>query len=87
MFVSERGGPVTTGWFRKMMARLGEKADMPFPIHPHQLRHCCGYKFANEGKDTRSLQAYLGSPVHQFDRQVHDDVSDPVQGVGKRIKL
>jgi site-specific recombinase XerD len=20
----------------------------------------CGYKFANEGKDTRSLQAYLG---------------------------
>ena len=60
MFVSERGGPVTTGWFRKMMARLGEKADMPFPIHPHQLRHSCGYKFANEGKDTRSLQAYLG---------------------------
>ena len=34
VFVSERGGPVTTGWFRKMMARLGEKADMPFPIHP-----------------------------------------------------
>ena len=60
VFVSERGGPVTTGWFRKMMARLGEKAGMPFPIHPHQLRHSCGYKFANEGKDTRSLQAYLG---------------------------
>ena len=60
VFVSERGGPVTTGWFRKMMARLGVKADMPFPIHPHQLRHSCGYKFANEGKDTRSLQAYLG---------------------------
>ena len=60
VFVSERGGPVTTGWFRKMMARLGEKARMPFPIHPHQLRHSCGYKFANEGKDTRSLQAYLG---------------------------
>jgi integrase len=60
VFVSERGGPVTTGWFRKMTARLGVKADMPFPIHPHQLRHSCGYKFANEGKDTRSLQAYLG---------------------------
>jgi integrase len=60
VFVSERGGPVTTGWFRKMMARLGEKAQMPFPIHPHQLRHSCGYKYANEGKDTRSLQAYLG---------------------------
>ena len=33
---------------------------MPFPIHAHMLRHSCGYKFANEGKDTRSLQAYLG---------------------------
>jgi site-specific recombinase XerD len=24
------------------------------------LRHACGYKLANEGHDTRSLQAYLG---------------------------
>jgi type 1 fimbriae regulatory protein FimB/type 1 fimbriae regulatory protein FimE len=60
VFVSERGGPVTTAWFRKMFARLGERANMPFAIHPHMLRHSCGFKFANEGKDTRSLQAYLG---------------------------
>jgi integrase len=60
IFVSERGGPVTTAWFRKMMARLGERAKMPFTLHPHMLRHSCGFKYANEGKDTRSLQAYLG---------------------------
>jgi hypothetical protein len=60
VFVSERGGPVTTAWFRKMMARLGERARMPFLMHPHMLRHSCGFKYANEGKDTRSLQAYLG---------------------------
>jgi integrase len=60
VFVSERGGPVTTAWFRKMFARLGERAGMPFAIHPHQLRHSCGYRYANQGKDTRSLQAYLG---------------------------
>jgi type 1 fimbriae regulatory protein FimE len=24
------------------------------------LRHACGYKLANEGQDTRSLQLYLG---------------------------
>jgi len=60
IFVSERGGPVTTAWFRKMMARLGERAAMPFPIHPHMLRHSCGFLYANQGKDTRSLQAYLG---------------------------
>ena len=60
VFISERGGPATTAWFRKMFARLGERAGMPFAIHPHQLRHSCGYRYANQGKDTRSLQAYLG---------------------------
>lgn len=60
VFMGERDGPVTTAWFRKMVARMGVKADMPFPIHPHMLRHACGFHFANQGKDTRSLQAYLG---------------------------
>ena len=26
----------------------------------YMLRHACGYKLANEGQDTRSLQHYLG---------------------------
>jgi integrase len=60
VFVSERGGPVTTSWFRKMFARLGERAGMPFSTHPHQLRHSIGHLYANQGKDTRSLQAFLG---------------------------
>jgi type 1 fimbriae regulatory protein FimB/type 1 fimbriae regulatory protein FimE len=33
---------------------------MPFPIHPHMLRHGCGYALANAGHDTRALQAWLG---------------------------
>jgi site-specific recombinase XerD len=33
---------------------------MPFPIHPHMLRHDCGYALANAGHDTRALQAWLG---------------------------
>jgi type 1 fimbriae regulatory protein FimB/type 1 fimbriae regulatory protein FimE len=33
---------------------------LPFPIHPHMLRHSAGYKLANDGRDTRSLQAYMG---------------------------
>jgi integrase len=60
VFLSERGDAVSTAWFRKMMARLGERAKMPFPLHPHMLRHSCGYHYANLGKDTRSLQAFLG---------------------------
>jgi tripartite-type tricarboxylate transporter receptor subunit TctC len=35
-------------------------AKMPFPVHPHMLRHGCGYALANAGHDTRALQAWLG---------------------------
>ena len=42
-----------------MVARLGVAAE-GFPKHPHMLRHACGFKLANDGVDTRSLQAYLG---------------------------
>lgn len=30
------------------------------PVHPHMLRHACGYKLANDGHDTRAIQHYLG---------------------------
>jgi type 1 fimbriae regulatory protein FimB/type 1 fimbriae regulatory protein FimE len=60
VFVSERGAPFTTAGFRKMVARLGVAAGFDFLVHPHMLRHAAGYKLANDGVDTRSLQAYLG---------------------------
>src|SRR3974377_1946419 len=46
--------------FHRLIQRLGETAKMPFRIHPHMLRHACGYKLANDGHDTRALQHYLG---------------------------
>jgi type 1 fimbriae regulatory protein FimB/type 1 fimbriae regulatory protein FimE len=60
MFTSERGAPFSTAGWRKMVARLGAAAKFDFPVHPHMLRHACGFKLANDGVDTRSLQAYLG---------------------------
>jgi len=60
VFATERGGPMTTATVRKLVARAGLLANLPFPIHPHMLRHACGYKLANEGHDTRALQHYLG---------------------------
>lgn len=60
VFVTERKGPLTTSTVRKLVARAGENADFTFPVHPHMLRHACGFKLANEGHDTRSLQHYLG---------------------------
>ena len=60
VFVSERGGPISPIGFHRLIQRLGEAAKMPFPIHPHMLRHACGFKLANDGHDTRALQHYLG---------------------------
>jgi len=60
VFVSERGGPISPIGFHRLVQRLGEAAEMPFPIHPHMLRHACGFKLANDGHDTRALQHYLG---------------------------
>ena len=31
-----------------------------FLVHSHMLRHACGFKLANDGHDTRAIQAYLG---------------------------
>jgi len=60
VFVSERGGPISPIGFHRLIQRVGEAANMPFPIHPHMLRHACGFKLANDGHDTRALQHYLG---------------------------
>jgi type 1 fimbriae regulatory protein FimB/type 1 fimbriae regulatory protein FimE len=60
VFLSERGTPFTTAGFAKMIERAGVEAGFKFGVHPHMLRHACGYALANAGHDTRSLQAYLG---------------------------
>jgi type 1 fimbriae regulatory protein FimE len=60
VFVTERRGPLTDSAVRKIVARAGEGARLGFPVHPHMLRHACGFKLANEGHDTRAIQHYLG---------------------------
>ena len=60
LFLSERGAPFTTEGFRKMVTRAGAVAKFSFGVHPHMIRHACGYKLANDGRDTRAIQLYLG---------------------------
>jgi integrase len=60
VFMTERDGPMTPKAFHALVGRIGERAKMPFPVHPHMLRHGCGYALANGGHDTRALQAWLG---------------------------
>ncbi len=60
VFTTERGAPMTRKGFHTMIVRLGERAGMPFGIHPHMLRHACGFALANAGHDTRAIQAWMG---------------------------
>jgi integrase len=60
VFTSERSTPFTTIAVQKFIGRLGVKAGLEFPVHPHMLRHACGFKLANDGRDIRALQSYLG---------------------------
>jgi site-specific recombinase XerD len=58
--VSERGAPFSTAGFARMLERAAKAARMPIKVHPHMLRHACGFALANAGHDTRAVQAYLG---------------------------
>jgi integrase len=60
VFISERGAPFSRRGFQAMLERAGGAAGFDMKIHPHMLRHACGFKLANDGIDTRTIQAYLG---------------------------
>ena len=59
VFCSERGGPMTDSNVRKLIARLGRVAKFSYPVHPHQLRHACGYELVKK-HDVRRIQFWLG---------------------------
>jgi site-specific recombinase XerD len=52
--------PLSAAGYQRMVARAGVAAKFTFPVHSHMLRHACGFKLANDGHDTRAIQAYLG---------------------------
>ena len=59
-FVSGRRGPLSrkTAWLT--IRNYGERVGLPLPVHPHMLRHACGFALADQGADTRLIQDYLG---------------------------
>lgn len=60
VFKGERREWLSEGAIAKIVARCGELAGMPMPVHPHMLRHSCGYYLAEQGIPTRDIQEYLG---------------------------
>ena len=59
LFVSERRQPLTRQAVNYIVAKAGQRAGLGH-IHPHMLRHSCGFALANKGYDLRLIQDYLG---------------------------
>src|SRR5205823_100366 len=59
-FTTKRKTPITAAAFRKQLSRIAAEAEFPFPVHPHMLRHACGFKLADDGHDTRTSQEWPG---------------------------
>jgi site-specific recombinase XerD len=59
VFLSERG-PMTRQAFNYICAEISKRAALNVKVHPHLLRHSCGFALANKGSDTRLIQDYLG---------------------------
>jgi type 1 fimbriae regulatory protein FimB/type 1 fimbriae regulatory protein FimE len=76
---------MTTGTVRKLVARAGIEAKLGFPVHPHMLRHACGYKLANDGHDTRALQHYLGHKNISHTVRSTEMSSDRFRGILSRL--
>ncbi len=59
LFVSERCQPLTRQAVNYLIAEAAERAGLS-GVHPHTLRHSCGFALADKGHDLRLIQDYLG---------------------------
>src|SRR3954469_8619962 len=59
LFVSERGQPLTRQSVNYLIGAAAQRAGLS-SVHPHMLRHACGFYLANQGYDLRLIQDYLG---------------------------
>ena len=59
LFISERGQPLTRQAVFYIIRQAAERAGLR-DVHPHTLRHSCGYYLADRGTDLRTMQDYLG---------------------------
>ncbi len=60
VFLSERHAPLNRRTFTHIIAEAGIMAKLPITVHPHMLRHACGYCLTAAGHPTRMIQEWLG---------------------------
>jgi type 1 fimbriae regulatory protein FimB len=61
LFISERRRSLSRVTVWLMIGQVAQAAGLGhLEIHPHMLRHSCGYALVNKGTDIRVIQGYLG---------------------------
>ncbi len=60
LFPNAKGKHLTRQYMYKQLRHYGLLAGLAIRVHPHMLRHACGYELAEQGMDTRLIQDYLG---------------------------
>ena len=60
LFVSNRGGRITTGQVRSRLKRRAQQAGLPTHVHPHMLRHSFASHLLQSSGDLRAVQELLG---------------------------
>jgi site-specific recombinase XerD len=60
LFSTSAGGPLKDSYVRAMLARYGERANIPRRVHPHLLRHSFATRCYDEGVDLTVIQSQLG---------------------------
>lgn len=60
LFCSERGEHLTPKAVSRIVENAGKLANLPLPVHPHMLRHACGFYLGDQGQPTKDIQGWLG---------------------------
>ena len=82
LFHPPLGVPMTDSAVRQLFARLGRRAGLARPVHPHMLRHATGTEMADAGVPIDVVQQVLGHRsiistqvyVHPSERRMRDAV-------------
>jgi type 1 fimbriae regulatory protein FimB/type 1 fimbriae regulatory protein FimE len=81
VFVSERGAPFTTAGFARMLQRAATATTLTLKVHPHMLRHACGFALANSGSRYPRLTSLSRAQDHPAYGPLHRVGARPVQEI------
>ena len=80
LFVSERGQPLTRQTVNYLVGSAADRAGLPW-VHPHMLRHSCGFALAKKGYDLRLIQDYLGHRDPRHTAHYTRTAGNPFEGL------